>query len=178
MATENEQEPLVSARASKYFPMSAAETGETLARAGVSKRARTTKQEPSVAKVEVEETLEDGDIGGLLTLEHEDPGYSYFWVSERDRARFARRPWEPVRWAPGCCRPRDYFGARGEGDEIKVNELTLFRMKKEDAEKLKERDWKRRQHQSVINAIGEGARRNAAEFGNHAGGFSASVRHV
>lgn len=161
--SENEEqtEPLVSPKASKYFPVSAKAAGEALAKTALKTRG---KIKPDLDEDDDDIMPEDGDVNAFLALENQDSDYEYFWVSDEDRGRYANRPWEVERWSPVCCRPKNYFGVRDEGSEVRFRELTLFRMRKEAHRKMLKGDWRRRQHAKLVSAISAGAKESGGSF--------------
>jgi len=112
------------------------------------------------ARYDADESPIDGDINELLAVEGGEPGWVHFWASERDKARFRGRPWVEEKWGPGCFRPKFYFGEQKRGETIRLNELTLMKMREEHAEQLRTRDRARRDHNSRMQVLISGAKGN------------------
>jgi hypothetical protein len=94
----------------------------------------------------------DGDYDPLR-LTNEDPGFKYFWASERDRARLGHRGWIEERWSPACARPRFYFGPQKRGEMIRERELVLMKLPAEVWRRQQERDPQRRRHAELMQEI-------------------------
>lgn len=94
----------------------------------------------------------DGDYDPLR-LTNEKLDTDYFWASDRDRGRLGGRGWVEEQWGPDCARPAFYFGNQTRGAVIRFNELTLMKLPKDVAARLKANDPKRRQHAQLMREI-------------------------